>query len=119
MQILRHGQIAMTKEVSSEVPSAKTRNAVKRLGRQLHGQLALLYGDCKKPVPWSKPALEVELRGFEPLTPSMRTLGGEVAGGRWGRSAAGGSLSKPLAVGDVAVFECCTTSCLTRWAGPS
>jgi integrase len=35
MQILRHSQIAMTMEVYSEVPSAKTRNALKRLGRKL------------------------------------------------------------------------------------
>ena len=52
----------------------------------------------------------MELRGFEPLTPSMRTLGGEVVRGRWGRSAAGGSLSEPLAVGDVAVLRCCTAA---------
>jgi integrase len=37
MQILRHSQIAMTMEVYSEVPTAKTRNALKRLGRQLDG----------------------------------------------------------------------------------
>ena len=37
MQILRHSQIAMTMEVYSEVPSAKTRSALKRLGRQLDG----------------------------------------------------------------------------------
>jgi len=35
--------------------------------------LGLLYGDRKGPVPCSKSVLEVELRGFEPLTPSMRT----------------------------------------------
>lgn len=35
MQILRHSQISMTMEVYSEVPSAKTRNALKRLGRKL------------------------------------------------------------------------------------
>jgi hypothetical protein len=44
---------------------------------------------------------------------SMRTLGGEVARGRWGTSAAGGSLSEPLAAGDVAVFDCCTACSLT------
>lgn len=38
----------------------------------------------------------------------MRTPGSEVVRGRWGRSAAYGSLSEPLAVDDVAVFECCT-----------
>jgi integrase len=35
MQILRHSQISMTMEVYSEVPSAKTRTALKRLGRKL------------------------------------------------------------------------------------
>ena len=68
----------------------------------------MLYGSQKGLIRRSKSALEVELRGFEPLTPSMRTLGSEVARGRWGRSAADGSLSEPLAVDDVAVFECCT-----------
>ncbi|MGO9144596.1 MAG: tyrosine recombinase XerC [Streptosporangiaceae bacterium] len=37
MQILRHSQIAMTMEVYSEVPTDKTRSALKRLGRQLDG----------------------------------------------------------------------------------
>jgi integrase len=37
MQILRHAKIAMTMEVYSEVPTAKTRSALKRLGRQLDG----------------------------------------------------------------------------------
>jgi hypothetical protein len=37
IQILRHSQIAMTMEVYSEVPTAKTRSALKRLGRQLDG----------------------------------------------------------------------------------
>jgi integrase len=37
MQILRHSQIAMTMEIYSEVPTAKTRNALKRLGRKLDG----------------------------------------------------------------------------------
>jgi hypothetical protein len=59
----------------------------------------------------------VELRGFEPLTPSMRTLGGEVARGRWGRSAVDRSLSEPLAVDDVAVFECCTALDLSTELG--
>jgi hypothetical protein len=35
MQILRHSQIAMTMEIYSEVPTARTRSALKRLGRQL------------------------------------------------------------------------------------
>src|SRR5215831_21359369 len=42
------------------------------------------------------------------LTLSMRALGGEVALGRWGKSAAGRGLSEPLAVDDVAVLRCCT-----------
>ena len=33
----------------------------------------LLYRDRKGPIQCSKSALDVELRGFEPLTPSMRT----------------------------------------------
>lgn len=37
MQILRHTQINVTMAVYSEVPSATTRNALKRLGRQLDG----------------------------------------------------------------------------------
>jgi integrase len=37
MQILRHSKIAMTMEVYSEVPSAKTRSALKRLGKKLDG----------------------------------------------------------------------------------
>jgi len=39
----------------------------------------------------------------------MRTLGAEVARGRWGKSWVGGSLREPLAAYDVAVFECWTT----------
>jgi hypothetical protein len=39
--------------------------------------------------------------------PSMRTHGGKVVRGRWGRSATGRSLSGPLAADDVAVFGCC------------
>ena len=37
MQILRHSQIAVTMEIYSEVPSAKTRSALKRLGKKLDG----------------------------------------------------------------------------------
>jgi integrase len=37
MQMLRHSQIAMTMEIYSEVPTAKTRSALKWLGRQLDG----------------------------------------------------------------------------------
>jgi hypothetical protein len=63
-------------------PGAPARSTAQRaVGRQLDGQLTLLYGDRKGPIPCSKSALEVELRGFEPLTPSMRTLGKEVADG--------------------------------------
>jgi len=38
----------------------------------------------------------------------MRTLGGEVIRGRWGRSSIGSSPTKPLAADSVAVLECCT-----------
>jgi hypothetical protein len=42
------------------------------------------------------------------LIPSMRTLGSEVARGRWGSSVADGGLSEPLAVDYVAVLVHCT-----------
>jgi integrase len=35
MPILRHSQIAMTMEVYGEVPAAKTRSALRRLGKKL------------------------------------------------------------------------------------
>jgi len=50
----------------------------------------------------------VELRGFEPLAPSMRTLGSEVVRGRWGRSAIGRRQTKSLIADEVAVLVCCT-----------
>jgi hypothetical protein len=37
MHILRHSQIAMTMAIYSEVPTAKTSSALKRLDRQLYG----------------------------------------------------------------------------------
>jgi hypothetical protein len=40
--------------------------------------------------------------------PSMRTPGGKVARGCWGKSAADGGLSGSVAVHDVAVLLCCT-----------
>jgi hypothetical protein len=46
--------------------------------------------------------------GFDPLTPSMRTLGTEVARGRWGRSLVGGSRLEAFPVARVAVLVCCT-----------
>jgi hypothetical protein len=50
----------------------------------------------------------VELRGFEPLTPSMRTIGNEVGDGRWGRSGVPGGSWWPFGVASVAVLVCCT-----------
>ena len=44
----------------------------------------------------------MELRGFEPLTPSMRTPGGELARGRRGTSLFGGSLPESFAAAGVA-----------------
>ena len=38
----------------------------------------------------------------------MRTLGSEVAGGRWGRSLFAGGLSGSFPAGGVAVLVCCT-----------
>jgi integrase len=37
MQVLRHSQISVTMEIYSEVPSATTRDALRRLGRHLDG----------------------------------------------------------------------------------
>jgi hypothetical protein len=72
MQILWHSQIALTMEIYSEVPTARTRSALEQLSRQLDGQPTLLYEDLNGPIPYSESALDVGLRGFEPLTPSMR-----------------------------------------------
>jgi len=52
--------------------------------------------------------LRVELRGFEPLTPSMRTLGAEVVGGRWGGSLVDDGLSEAFTTAWVAVLVRCT-----------
>jgi hypothetical protein len=38
MQILRHSQIAVTMNVYSEVTSAETREALKRLGKSLEAE---------------------------------------------------------------------------------
>jgi hypothetical protein len=57
------------------------------------------------PFPW--PATLASSR------PSMRTLGGEVACGRWGRSLSDGGLSESFAVGRVAVLSCCTAGSQT------
>ena len=118
MQILWHSQIALTMEIYSEVPTARTRSALEQLSRQLDGQPTLLYEDLNGPIPYSESALDVELRGFEPLTPSMRTPGGEVARGRWGRPATGRGRTKSPTADDVAVLVCCTTSCLALLASP-
>jgi hypothetical protein len=42
-----------------------------------------------------------------PLIPSMRTPGGGVISGRWGRSLSGGSLTEAFAANSVAVLVCC------------
>ena len=49
------------------------------------------------------------------MCPEFAGVGSEVVQGRWGKSATGSSRTRSLTVDDVAVFECCTTSCLTRW----
>ena len=77
-QVLRHSQISVTMNIYSEVSSDATRCALKRLGKRLDTE-RLLYRTAvrqpKGPVARSQLALDlwVELRGFEPLTPSMRT----------------------------------------------
>jgi hypothetical protein len=47
-------------------------------------------------------------RSWSPAIPSMRTHGGEVIRGRWGRSLSGGSLSEAFSANSVAALLCCT-----------
>lgn len=67
MQILRRSQIAMTMEVYSEVPTAKTRSALKRLGSQLDDEgcctFALYEAESAGSV--LKPALDLGKCGAE------------------------------------------------------
>ena len=55
MQILRHSKIAVTMEIYTEIPSAATRDALKKLGQWL-GDVnrrcctLLLHQDQKRPV---------------------------------------------------------------------
>jgi hypothetical protein len=46
-QILRHSQIAITREIYSEGPTAKIRSALKRLGSKRDGErrISVLYGN--------------------------------------------------------------------------
>jgi hypothetical protein len=46
MQILRHGQIAVTMQVYSEVPSEATKDALKRLGQSLDWPTATATAVC-------------------------------------------------------------------------
>jgi integrase len=54
MQILRHSKIAVTMEIYTEVPSAATRAALRKLGQWL-GSKPLLYSSVvrqrKRPIP--------------------------------------------------------------------
>jgi hypothetical protein len=109
MQILRHTQIAMMVEVYSEAPTAKT-NSQDQKCAQAAGQAPRWSGCCTETRKMAGSTFEisqlnwVELRGFEPLTPSVRTLDAEVARGRWGKSATDGSRREPFAVGGVADY---------------
>jgi hypothetical protein len=60
MQILWQSQFALTMEIYSEVPTARTRSALDQLSRRLDGQPTLLYEDLKgrfrirnRPLTWS------------------------------------------------------------------
>ena len=77
MQILWHSQIATTMEIYSEVPTAKTRSASSgRAGNSMASWRCCTSTERASLVFRNRP--EVELRGFEPLTPSMRTKGSRV-----------------------------------------
>ena len=76
MRILRHSKIAVTMEIYTEAPSDATRDALRKLGDWLTDRCCrlLLPEDQKGRFPdGNRPLTWVELRGFEPLTPSMRT----------------------------------------------
>jgi DNA invertase Pin-like site-specific DNA recombinase len=72
--------------------------------------LGLVAGSLR-PLPngkgWSKPAM-VELRGLEPLTPSMPSTGQGCGVGRLSRWARGGGPSRAVLGARVAVLPCCT-----------
>ena len=73
MRILRHGKINVTMETYAEAPSGATHNAP-----HSGGSGARPSGDITRRPPvlvrgQEAPKSLVELRGFEPLTPSMRT----------------------------------------------
>jgi hypothetical protein len=66
--------------------------------------------ECRRPS--SEPlacCFSVELRGFEPLTPSMRTSCMGVDSGRRCRSAVNAGRMRPMRCGAVAALCCCTT----------
>jgi hypothetical protein len=88
-------QIAMTMEIHGEVPRPKNRSALRRWVVKPIARVVLqcCMGISQGLVACSKT--------------SMRTLGGEVVRGRWGRSWSGGGPNEPLAAHGVAVFECC------------
>ena len=77
MRILRHSKIAVTMEIYTEAPSDATSRCSPQAQRLAHMTVAAVcccyksrrgrFQDRNRPVTW------VELRGFEPLTPSMRT----------------------------------------------
>src|SRR5262249_45301114 len=65
---LRHSQIAMTMEIYSE--SRQARPEVRSSGWAGNSIARVAVRRPEKADPCSKSALDVELRGFEPLTPS-------------------------------------------------
>jgi hypothetical protein len=80
MRILRHSKIAITMQIYTDASDDITREALRKLGEQLDGQ-SLLHSPAarrsKRPAPRSEPVFDlVELRGHEPLAPSMRTESG-------------------------------------------
>ena len=76
MQILRHSKIAVTMEIYTEVPSAATRDALRKLGQWL-GQLGVAVLRCctgRKTADSSernRPLTWVGDTGIEPVTSSV------------------------------------------------
>jgi len=76
MQILRHSKIAVTMEIYTEVPSAATRDALRKLSQWLGSEhrccTSVLYGQQNGQFLRSEPAADlVGDTGIEPVTSSV------------------------------------------------
>jgi hypothetical protein len=76
---------------------------------RLAGQAGCAYpGELGRTTVNCNPDCNPDGCSWSPVIPSMRTHGGEVVRGRWGRSLVDGSLSEAFPGAWVAVLMCCT-----------